>query len=171
MMARVEHVNLAHFEWEIADGKSRAARRVLDLTPEARGILERRCMAAGTDGFLFAGRKRGTPLSDVENGHERVLDESGLAFVLYDFRHTFATRFAEATNGDVVALAAILGHANLRTVMRYVHVSREHLRSQMRRLVEAEAIRVKSGSNDSAEMGKPEQTSANDILPVKQTIQ
>ncbi len=59
-------------------------------------------------------RKRG-PLSDIENAHQRALAESGLAFVVYDFRRTFATRFAEATNGDVVALAAILGRANLRT--------------------------------------------------------
>jgi integrase len=66
-----------------------------------------------------------------------------LAFVIYDFRHTFATRFTEATSGDVVALAPILGHANLRTVMRYVHVSREHRRTQMARFVEAEEIRVK----------------------------
>jgi site-specific recombinase XerD len=55
--------------------------------------------------------------------------------VVYDLRHTFATRFAEATAGDVVALAAILGHANLCTVMRYVHLSREHRRTQMQRFV------------------------------------
>ena len=85
-------------------------------------------------------------------------------------RHTFATRFAEATAGDVVALAAILGHANLRTVMRYVHVSREHRRTQMTRFVEAEKNRVKSGPNDSAEIGKSGQTSANESLPANHTI-
>lgn len=47
-------------------------------------------------------------------------------FVLYDFRHTFATRMAER-GMDVATLAAILGHANLRTVMRYVHLSKEHI--------------------------------------------
>ncbi|HMC58450.1 MAG TPA: hypothetical protein VKJ01_04595, partial [Candidatus Solibacter sp.] len=73
--------------------------------------------------------------------------------------------------GDVVALAAILGHANLRTVMRYVHVSREHRRAQMSRFVEAERIRVKSGSNDSPETGKSEQTSTNQALPVTGRIQ
>ena len=134
-MARVEQVDLPRAEWLIASGKSRAARRVLDLTPESVGIMEKRCMAAGAEGFLFNGRRRGTPLSDIENGHKRVLEASGRAFVIYDLRHTFATRFAEATGGDVVALAAILGHANLRTVMRYVHVSREHRRAQMSRLV------------------------------------
>jgi integrase len=171
MAGRTEHVDVARAEWLIAGGKSRAARRVLDLTPESAGILEKRSMSAGADGFLFHGRKHGTPLSDVDNAHRRVLDASGLAFVIYDLRHTFATRFAEATGGDVVALAAILGHANLRTVMRYVHVSREHRRAQMSRFVEAERIRVKSGSNDSPETGKSEQTSTNQALPVTGRIQ
>lgn len=170
-MARVEQVDLPRAEWLIASGKSRAARRVLDLTPESVGIMEKRCMAAGAEGFLFNGRRRGTPLSDIENGHKRVLEASGRAFVIYDLRHTFATRFAEATGGDVVALAAILGHANLRTVMRYVHVSREHRRAQMSRLVEAEKNRVKSGSNGTAENAKTEQISANEAVPVNHRIQ
>jgi integrase len=164
-------VDVARAEWLIAAGKSRAARRVLDLTPESRGILELRSMAAGADGFLFQGRKHGTALSDAENAHKRVLEASGLAFVVYDLRHTFATRFAEATAGDVVALAAILGHANLRTVMRYVHLSREHRRTQMQRFVEAEETRVKSGSNGRPEMGKSEQTSANQGQTGTHTIQ
>jgi integrase len=143
MATRVEHVDVARAEWLIAGGKSKAARRILDLTPESAIIMEKRSMVAGPEGFLFKGHRRGTPLSNVENEHKRVLEASGLAFVIYDFRHTFATRFAEATAGDVVALAAILGHANLRTVMRYVHVSREHRRAQMSRFVEAESLRAK----------------------------
>jgi integrase len=43
---------------------------------------------------------------------------------MYDFRHTFATRAAEA-GMPVASLAAILGHADLRSVMRYVHVRQE----------------------------------------------
>ena len=171
MAARVEHVDTARGEWLIAGGKSKAARRVVDLTPEARGIMEQRQMAAGPDGLLFRGRKNGTPLSDIENAHKRVLEASGLASVIYDFRHTFATRFAEATSGDVVALAAILGHANLRTVMRYVHVSREHRRTQMLRFVEAGENRVKSGSNASAENAKSGQTSANSASLTSSLIQ
>jgi hypothetical protein len=41
----------------------------------------------------------------------------------------------------------------------------------MLRFVEAEGMRVKSGSNASAETGKSEQTSANVIAPEKYTIQ
>ena len=50
----------------------------------------------------------------------------------------------------VETIAKLLGHANLRTVMRYVHLSQEHLDSAMVRFGVAEN-RVKSGSNDSVE--------------------
>ncbi len=151
MQARAEHVKDA--EWLIPGGKSQAARRVLDLTPEADAILEGRAMASGADAWLFRGKAKGAHLSGAENAHKAVLKACGLGFVLYDLRHTFATRFAEATGGDVAALAAILGHANLRTVMRYVHISRDHRRAQMAKFVAYDAwTRAKSGPNGGAEV-------------------
>jgi integrase len=167
MRARVEHVSLTHSEWEIPGGKSKAARRTLHLTPQTQAILEARIDLAGPDGWLFRGKERETPLSDVENAHGKILEKFGLAFVIYDFRHTFATRFAEATGGDVVALAAILGHSNLRTVMRYVHVSREHQKVQMRQFVLAEERRRAQswsgfGPDPATESHKSGQTTANE---------
>jgi integrase len=58
------------------------------------------------------------------NAHRAVLGYTGLSFVIYDLRHTFATRFYQTTK-DVVALKEVLGHSSLRTVMKYVHVSAE----------------------------------------------
>jgi len=71
--------------------------------------------------------------------------------VLYDFRHTCATRWAERGMG-VETIARLLGHANLRTVMRHVHLSQEHLdRSMVLYGVEpSKPERVQSGSNESA---------------------
>lgn len=73
----------------------------------------------------------------------------------------------------MVAPADILGHSNLRMVMRYVHLWREHRRTQMRRFMEAEEIRASQirVKNGSAEMGKSEQTSANGVLLSNDTIQ
>jgi site-specific recombinase XerD len=63
-----------------------------------------------------------------------------LAFVLYDLRHTFATRMAER-GCDVMVLAKILGHANLRTVMRYVHIGQEHVEVAMLKYGESTVMR------------------------------
>ncbi len=38
----------------------------------------------------------------------------------HDLRHTAATRMVEA-GGNIVAVSKILGHADLRTTMRYAH--------------------------------------------------
>ena len=46
--------------------------------------------------------------------------------LLYDMRHTFATRFALA-GGSLPVLAKILGHADLSLLMRYVHPSQSDM--------------------------------------------
>lgn len=127
------HVNLEHGTVLVARGKTQAARRLLALVPEAIAILQRRMASPGR--FIFTGRVGS--VKRVNGAHDRLLlkhnapkdsapqkDESPnlqLHFVLYDLRHTFATRMAEA-GCPLPILAAILGHANLRTIHRYVHV-------------------------------------------------
>jgi integrase len=59
-------------------------------------------------------------LIKVNKPHDLAVQKSGVSFVLYDLRHTFATRMS-AQGTDPLTLASILGHANLRTIQRYVH--------------------------------------------------
>ena len=49
--------------------------------------------------------------------------------MIYDLRHTFATRFVEA-GGDLVTLKDILGHSSLRSVIKYVHPTAQHQRER-----------------------------------------
>jgi hypothetical protein len=100
---------------------------------------------------LFPGKMPGTRMAKLNGRHGDVLDAlatcecshsrgqhnrgkcacgcsefkeaARLAFVLYDFRGIFDAR-AEA-GMPVATLAAILGHADLRSVMKYVHVRQE----------------------------------------------
>jgi integrase len=67
-----------------------------------------------------------------------------LEFVLYDFRHTFATRMAEE-GIDLATLAKILGHNSIRIVERYVHPTDEHKKSAMVRYESAQMIRAAGG--------------------------
>jgi len=58
-----------------------------------------------------------------DNEQKRVIfpDEERL----YDLRHTFVTRAAEA-GVDIMTLAALLGHSRVQMVMRYAHPTEEH---------------------------------------------
>ena len=74
--------------------------------------------------------------------------EEQVQFVLYDLRHTFATRLAEKWV-DLPSIAAILGHSGLRIVGRYVHPTARHLEEAMLRydagLLEAQKGRASFG--------------------------
>jgi integrase len=138
MQTRAEHADSDRGTWCIPQSKSIAGRRTLKLTIEARSILARRVAAAGASGWLFEGKRSGTHLTDIQNAHCKVLAAAKLAFVVYDFRHTAATRWAER-GMDIATLAKVLGHANLRSVMRYVHISQEHMDRAILRFGEPQA--------------------------------
>jgi hypothetical protein len=106
----------------IRTGKTRAARRRLKLTAESAAILKRR-LSSQIGPFVFP--SPGNPQAHrcpTWRVHAEVLAACGLLFVPYDFRHTFATR-AAADGMPMPVLAAALGHANLRSVMKYIHIS------------------------------------------------
>ncbi len=69
----------------------------------------------------------------------RILRKYALAAGIVDFgphtlRHTFATRYLAANPGDLRGLAALLGHANLNTVMVYTEPRLEDLAARMERV-------------------------------------
>lgn len=123
----------------VKDGKTKAARRTVPLSRRAAGVLARR-LAGSTGRFIFAGGRGGKdpdkPAVKFNNAHYGTLRRSKIdssnrsgtegVCTLYSFRHTFATRFLERRPGDLLTLAALLGHSNLRMVMRYAHPSDEH---------------------------------------------
>jgi len=125
------HVDLDRGLFHIRQGKTPAARRTLNLTSESRLILARRM--AGPSPWLFPSKRNpGRHITRLNNAHDGMCAKAGLNFVLYDFRHTFATRMAEAGT-DLATLAAILGHSSLRQVLKYVHPTAEHQRTAMLR--------------------------------------
>ncbi|GIU74796.1 MAG: integrase [Bryobacteraceae bacterium] len=123
----------------IRGGKTRAARRTMHLLSEACAILERRMAMlrdSGPDAWLFPSTRRpGEHITKLNHQHDEACRRAGVSFRLYDLRHTFATRLAEA-GCDINTLAAILGHSGLRLLTRYVHPTEQHRAAAMERLEE-----------------------------------
>lgn len=130
MVLKKQHVNIGKHQMLIVAGKTKAARRTLNLTDESVAILRPRLDSGDTDWVFPSDRKPGRPISKLQAPHDRVCRESEVSFVLYDLRHTFATRMVES-GASLPTLAAILGHSNLRTISRYVHPSAESQREAM----------------------------------------
>ncbi len=119
-------------ELRIEGGKSRAAKRTLYLCGESIEILNRRITLVQGPWLFPSDRVPGDHIRQLQTMHDSVCQDAGLSFVIYDLRHTFATRFVEA-GGDLVTLKDILGHSSLRSVIKYVHPTAQHQREGMKR--------------------------------------
>lgn len=122
----------------ITHGKTKAARRMLPMTPRVRNILEARWVNAGRplDGFVWPATTQSGHIepSTLKKQHLRALRLSRVKpFVLYSLRHTFLTRLG-ASGCDVWTLARIAGHSSISISARYVHPAEDAVLLAMSRL-------------------------------------
>jgi integrase len=87
------------------------------------------------DGQPYEGE--GSPIRTAFMGACRRAGISG--FRIHDCRHSFASWYVMA-GGDVRSLAALLGHKTLQMVMRYSHLSPDHLRAGIDRIGRAKSV-------------------------------
>lgn len=130
-----QHVHLGANPYvHVPGGKTPKARRDLAITKNALPVVRQRFTNA-KGGYLFPlrvghakGYDRTKPMTTVQKAHEEALRASKVkpAFRLYDLRHTYGTRAIEA-GIDPLTLAKLMGHADLKTTQRYVHLSKRHL--------------------------------------------
>jgi integrase len=131
-----EDINFETGKLQVCRGKTRAARRVLDLTTESRQILA--CRMRNDSRWIFPSRRNhGQHMGRINSAHDSIVAEAlkqgvVIGFVPYDFRHTFATRVAEA-GVDLSTLASLLGHGSTRCVQKYVHPTADHKKWAMKR--------------------------------------
>ena len=122
----------------VTHGKTKAARRMLPMSPRVRALLESRWEAAGKplEGFIWPAPTMSGHLepSSLKKQHANALRLSQVRpFVLYTLRHTFLTRLG-AAGCDVWTLARIAGHSSIGISARYVHPSEDAVLSAMSRL-------------------------------------
>jgi integrase len=72
--------------------------------------------------FVYQGRR----IESVKTAFNAALRRASIEdFRFHDLRHTFASHFIMRT-GDLKALQEILGHADIKTTMRYAHLVKSH---------------------------------------------
>ena len=122
----------------IAKGKTKAARRVLPLSPRVRIVLENRWRVAGEpgEGWVWPAETKDEHINhdSLKLQHKTALKTAKLRpFEVYSIRHTFLTRLGES-GCDVWTLARIAGHSNISISQRYVHPSEDAVLNALSRL-------------------------------------
>lgn len=137
----------------ISKSKTDAGLRTLKLTTESACILGARMGTAGP--WVFPSPvKIGECITKLNGPHDKLIErlnpcracgrvesvhakrpekcaeyvrpERALSFVLYDLRHTFATRMIRA-GVQITELMKILGHTSIKVTERYVHLAQEDM--------------------------------------------
>ena len=96
----------------VTHGKTKAARRLLPMTPRVRSILEQRWTAAGKPehGWIWPAPTKSEHVepSTLKKQHRKAIKDSKVrSFILYTLRHTFLTRLG-ASGCDVWTLVSWL---------------------------------------------------------------
>ena len=122
----------------VAKGKTKAARRILPLSPRVRMVLENRWKLAGepSEGWVWPAETKDEHINhdSLKLQHKKALKIAKLRpFEVYSIRHTFLTRLGES-GCDVWTLARIAGHSNISISQRYVHPSEDAVLNALSRL-------------------------------------
>ena len=121
----------------VVDGKSKAAHRVLPMTPRVYELLKARHkdQKYPAEGCVFPtkGKHGHLEVQTAKRQHATALEDSGVA-PPYVLRHTALTRLGKAARGDVFALAKIAGHSSITITQRYVHPEKETIGEVFSRL-------------------------------------
>jgi len=105
---------------------------------------------------------QGKPIADnVKNGFKSALRKAGIdKFRFHDLRHTFASHFI-MRGFDLKTLQEYLGHTDIKTTMRYEHLSKAH---------KAKAINIVSGLTSGLKGLKSEDVRNSGVLPNLQNV-
>jgi integrase len=101
------------------------------MTLASRDVLSPRLQEAGK--WVFPSRRLpGRHMGQHQRMWKTIAKRAGIPYLVpYDLRHTFATRAVER-GVTLPELMAILGHANLRSIMKYVRMNQSHIARGMR---------------------------------------
>jgi integrase len=124
--------DLFELKWEDINRKENHLKIIVQKTRQAlelplgealTGVLDR-WHAVKCCPYVFHCQLTGDRFHDVRGGLKKAVKEAELTGITWHtFRHTFATRLL-AQGTDIVTVKELLGHAEIKTTMRYAHTSK-----------------------------------------------
>ena len=137
-MRRGEIFNLKWFDLDFDRGLIQVRKtktklnRVVPMNARVREVFNQQRRASE---FVFTSLKTGGRLKDVKKAFNTARIEAGIPdFQLRDLRHSCATRLSDIGE-ELVTVAEILGHTDIRMTKRYSHGSRSESASLLEKLV------------------------------------
>ena len=108
--------------------------RHLPLNAEAHSVLVAWQRSSESSGYVFPGKNRGR-LVDIKTAWAKLLRDARIdRFRFHDCRHDFASKLVMA-GVDLNTVRELLGHADIKMVLRYAHLAPEHLAAAVDKLV------------------------------------
>ena len=137
-MRRGEIFNLKWFDLDFDRGVMHVRKtktklnRVVPMNARVRDVFNRQKRSSE---FVFTSEKTGGRLMDVKKSFNSARLEAGIPdFQLRDLRHSCATRLSDKGE-ELVTVAEILGHTDIRMTKRYSHGMQERKRMALEKLV------------------------------------
>ena len=137
-MRRGEIFNLKWFDLDFDRGVIQVRKtktklnRVVPMNRRVREVFNKQKRSSE---FVFTSAKTGGRLMDVKKAFNTARLEAGIPdFQLRDLRHSCATRLSDCGE-ELVTVAEILGHTDIRMTKRYSHGMHERKRQALEKLV------------------------------------
>jgi integrase len=105
---------------------SKTGKRTIPLNEHAIRIISN-VQKQADNHYVFCGKKPGTHLVAVQKIWERIRKQAGISDVrIHDLRHSFAS-FMIMNGLNIFEVSKLLGHADIKTTMRYAHLTNQSL--------------------------------------------
>jgi integrase len=136
--------------------------RRIPTSSEAQAVLKGLPQIDGNE-YVICGEVQGQHITDLQRPWRRIRKRAGLIHVrIHDLRHTYASN-ALALGLDLPTVGQLLGHSQIQTTMRYIHLADDPLRKA--------AARVASSLGETLKANKPAPVRSGNVVAFPRTAQ